>query len=130
MFKCKGWTTERCYCFASRGRAGSFKSCTLHAVYNLKCRRKRYREIGSIKRNVGVLARGDLHSLLLHVFFAFLESEKRTARQVQTNGDNTPVDALSAATEDLSQEMEGLREVFQEQVAAAKHAAEQEQFGS
>lgn len=50
--------------------------------------------------------------------------------QVQTNGDNTPVDALSTATEDLSQEMEGLREVFQEQVAAAKHLAEQEQFGS
>ena len=51
-------------------------------------------------------------------------------RQVQTNGDNTPVDALSAATEDLSQEMEGLREVFQDQVAAAKHAIEQEQFGA
>lgn len=49
---------------------------------------------------------------------------------MQTNGDNTPVDALSTATEDLSQEMEGLREVFQEQVAATKHAAEQEQFGS
>lgn len=50
-------------------------------------------------------------------------------RQVQTNGDNTPVDALSAATEDLSQEMEGLREVFQEQVAAAKLEMEKERFG-
>lgn len=50
--------------------------------------------------------------------------------QVQTNGDNTPVDALSAAIEDLSQEMEGLQAAFQEQVAIARHAAEQEQFGS
>ena len=49
---------------------------------------------------------------------------------MQTNGDNTPVDAVSTATEVQSQEMEGLREVFQEQVAATKHAAEQEQFGS
>ncbi|CAN0011308.1 unnamed protein product [Pylaiella littoralis] len=56
--------------------------------------------------------------------------ENKIHIKVQTNGDNTPVDALSTATEDLSQEMEGLREVFQEQVAAAKHAAEQEQFGS
>lgn len=50
--------------------------------------------------------------------------------QVQTNGDNTPVDALSAAIEDLSQEMEGLQAVFLEQVANSKHAAEQDQFGS
>ncbi|CAN0369896.1 unnamed protein product [Hapterophycus canaliculatus] len=56
--------------------------------------------------------------------------ENKIHIKVQTNGDNTPVDALSAATEDLSQEMESLREVFQEQVAAAKNAAEQEQFGS
>lgn len=50
--------------------------------------------------------------------------------QVQTNGDNTPVDALSAAIEDLSQEMESLQAVFQDQVAIAKQNIEQEQYGS
>ncbi|CAM9198626.1 unnamed protein product [Choristocarpus tenellus] len=42
--------------------------------------------------------------------------ENKIHVKVQTNGDNTPVDALSAAIEDLSQEMDVLMRVFREQV--------------
>ncbi|CAN0237845.1 unnamed protein product [Discosporangium mesarthrocarpum] len=42
--------------------------------------------------------------------------ENKVHVKVQTNGDNTPVDALSTAIEDLSQEVDVLMRVFREQV--------------
>ena len=56
--------------------------------------------------------------------------EHRIVIKVQTTGDSPPVDALSAAVEDLTSEVDQLRERFLEGIMRHKQTQEERDYGN